>query len=429
MISVLNSAWPLLLGIFMLMVGNGLQGTLLGIRGEEANFSTFEISAVMSAYFVGFLGGSRLAPRMIQRVGHVRVFAGLGSAISAVLILYPALVTPETWILGRVIIGFCFSGVYVTAESWLNNAATNENRGQALSLYMIVQMGGIVAAQYLLLLDDPSGFLLFIIPSVLVSLAFAPILLSVSPTPAFEATAPMNLRNLYAASPLACTGMILLGGVFAAQFGMAAVYATQTGLTVPQISVFISVIYISGLVMQYPIGWLSDRVDRRLLIIGVAAFGGIGAALAFVLTPSFWVLLMGAVFIGGSSNPLYALILAYANDYLDRSEMAAASAGFMFINGCGAIAGPLCVGWLLGVVGPEGFWLFIAVLMLVLAAYGLYRMTQRATPTASGETVPYAPVLPSASPVVLEIAQEHYIETEAELAEEAAEDEARRSGP
>ena len=416
MLQVLGSSWALLLGLFMLMVGNGLQGTLLGVRGEIEGFTTFEMSLVMSAYFLGFLGGSRLAPEMIRRVGHVRVFAALGSAISAVLILYPSLVEPWAWILGRVLIGFCFSGVYVTAESWLNNAATNENRGKALSLYMIVQMGGIFGAQYLLLLGDASGFILFIIPSVLVSLAFAPILLTVSPTPAFGTTKRMRLGELVAASPLVSMGMILLGGVFAAQFGMAAIYATRVGLSVPQISVFISTIYLAALISTYPIGWLSDRVDRRLLIIGLSLVGGLGALLGFVVPGSFGLLLVSAALVGGTSNPLYSLLIAYANDYLEREDMASASAGFVFINGLGAVAGPITVGWMMDWIGPRGFWGFVAVLMVALAGYGAWRMTRRpAVPVA--ETVSYAPVMASASPVAVEAAQEVYIEEERAAAE------------
>ncbi len=163
MLQVLASSWALLLGVMLLMVGNGVQGTLLGIRGGLEGFSTFELSLVMSGYFAGFLFGSRMAPIMIRRVGHVRVFAALGSFISAVLILYPAMNDPIAWTLLRVVVGFCFSGVYVTAESWLNNAADNANRGKALSLYMFVQMVGIIAAQGLLVLGDPQDFILFII--------------------------------------------------------------------------------------------------------------------------------------------------------------------------------------------------------------------------------------------------------------------------
>ena len=418
MIKVFIGSWALFLGMFMLMVGNGLQGTLLGVRGGLENFSTFGMSIVMSAYFLGFLGGSRLAPEMIRRVGHVRVFAALGSTISAVLILYPVLVEIWAWTLGRIVIGFCFSGVYVTAESWLNNAATNENRGKSLSLYMLAQMSGIVVAQGILSIGDVEGFILFIIPSVLVSLAFAPILLSVQPTPAFEATKPMRLKTLIETSPLASVGMFLLGGVFAAQFGMTAVYGTQAGLSVGQISLLVSVIYIAALAAQYPIGWISDRMDRRVLIVGLAALGGIGGLIAAISGGNFYVILVGAAMIGGTSNPLYALLIAYANDFLEHDEMPAASAGFIFINGVGAIAGPVLLGWLMGVFGASAFWVAVAALMLAMAGYGIVRMLQRPSDTAVEDQTSYAPVMANASPVAMDMAQEVYIETE--LEEEAA---------
>ena len=422
---VLTSSWALLLGMMLLMVGNGLQGSLLGIRGGDANFSTFQMSIVMSAYFVGFLGGSRLAPEMIRRVGHVRVFAALGSLISAVLILYPVLVDPISWTLGRVIIGFCFSGVYVTAESWLNNSADNENRGQALSAYMLVQMLGIVMAQGMLLIPDASGYLLFILPSIFVSLAFAPILLSISPTPAFEATKPMTLKQLIATSPLGCAGMFLLGGVFSAQFGMAAGFAKLAGLSLGQISLFISTIYIGALVLQYPIGWISDRMDRRTLILGVAVCGGVGALIGFFFMGFFPALLVAAFIIGGMSNPLYALLIAYTNDFLEHEDMAAASGGLIFINGIGAIAGPLITGWMMGLIGPRGFFLFVGVLLFALAVYAAYRMTQRSNSTPVDETTSYAPIFPSTSPVAVEVAQEYYIETALEDEADAEEDETR----
>jgi MFS family permease len=294
MLKVFTSVWALLLGMCLLMIGNGMQGTLLGIRGGIEDFSTFQMSIVMSAYFAGFLGGSRMAPGMIRRVGHVRVFAAVASLISAVMILYPTFPNIMVWSLGRVLIGFCFSVVYVTAESWLNNAATNENRGQALSLYMIVQTAGIVIAQALLLTADPSGFVLFVIPSVLVSLAVTPILLAVSPTPAFDTTKPMSLSSLMTVSPLGCVGMFLLGGVFSAQFGMASVYGAEAGLTVAQISIFVAVFFVGSMVLQYPIGWISDRMDRRLLIVITAAIGFAGSILGMMMGHVFPVLLVSA---------------------------------------------------------------------------------------------------------------------------------------
>ena len=211
MLLVIKGSWALLLGMLFLQLGNGLQGTLLSVRGELEDFSTFEMSVVMLAYFVGFLGASRLVPEFIRRVGHIRVLAALASLISAILILYPLLVNPWIWTGGRIIIGFCFCGVYITAESWLNNAATNDNRGQLLSSYMVVQMAGIVAAQLLLFVGDPGGFELFVLISVLVSISFAPILLSITPTPAFEATKPMSIKHLFKTSPLGCVGMFFWG--------------------------------------------------------------------------------------------------------------------------------------------------------------------------------------------------------------------------
>lgn len=402
MLKVLISSWALLLGMLLLMVGNGMQGTLLGVRGGLEGFSTLSLSIIISAYFLGFLGGSRLAPEMIRRVGHVRVFAALGSFISAALILFPVVTEPWAWTLLRVALGFSFSGVYVTAESWLNNSVSNETRGQAISAYMIVQMGGIVAAQGLLAFGDPSGFVLFIIPSVLVSISFAPILLSINPTPPFEATKPMSIMQLFTVSPLGCVGAFLLGGVYSATYGMAAVFGTMAGMSVTQISIFVGAIYLGGLAAQFPVGWLSDRMDRRRLILAVAAIGGLACLLAMV-PAGFTLLIVAALIIGGTTNPLYALVIAHTNDYLEHEDMASASGGLIFLNGVGAVAGPLVTGWFMGVAGPEGFFVYLGVLLGALSAYGLWRMTRRPG-VDSEDTVSYAPVLPTSTAVTMEAA-------------------------
>jgi MFS family permease len=391
MLKVLATTWPLLLGIMLLMVGNGVQGTLLGIRGGIEGFTTFQMSIVMSAYFLGFLFGSRMTPGMIRRVGHVRVFAALGSMISAVLVLYPVLPDWVAWAAMRVLIGFCFSGVYITAESWLNNAATNDTRGQALSAYMIVQMIGIITSQALLNVGDPSGFILFVIPSVLVSLAFTPILLAATTAPSFDETQPLSFRKLIAASPLGCAGMLLTGGIFSAMFGMASVWGTLEGLSVRDISLFIGVMYVGGLLLQYPIGWASDRMDRRLLILGLSVAGAAAMLPALVMDAPFMVLLVVSFLLGGITNPLYALLIAHTNDFLRKEDMPAASAGLIFLNGFGAIFGPLATGWIMEVAGPSGFFLFIGLLFAALAAYAGWRMTRRAAPVETGAFAPLAP--------------------------------------
>tara|TARA_E500000331_G_scaffold331785_1_gene354413 strand:- start:628 stop:1884 length:1257 start_codon:yes stop_codon:yes gene_type:complete len=403
MFTVLGNTWALMLGMMLLMVGNGLQGTLIGIRGEIEGFSTIELSIVMSAYFVGFLGASQLVPELIRRVGHVRVFAALASFISAVLIAYPLLTNPIFWSVGRVVIGFCYCGVYITAESWLNNSVDNEKRGQALSLYMIVQMVGIVSAQGVLALGNPNGYSLFIIISILVSISFAPILLSISPAPAFERTKLMTLSRLFNSSPLACVGMFLLGGVFSAQFGMSAVFGAQIGLSLSQISLFVASFYIGAMIFQYPIGWVSDKMDRRLLILLISAASATGSASAYFAGGYFFALVFAAFLVGGLTNPLYSLLIAHANDFIEYEDMASAAAGLLFVNGVGAVSGPIIIGYAMNAFGPEIFFVIIALLMATLAIYAGYRMTQRATVS---DTSSYAAVLPNSTGVAVEIAQE-----------------------
>ena len=379
MLTVLRQSWPLLLGVMLLMVGNGVQGTLLGVRGAAEGFSTLQLSIVMSAYFLGFLIGAQLTPIMIRQVGHVRVFSAMGSLISAVLILYPLVLDWTAWSLMRVLIGFCFSGIYITAESWLNNTATNETRGQALSAYMIVQMLGIIASQGLLAMGDPGGFGLFIIPSVLVSLAFMPLLLADTPAPTFDTVKRLGFRKLWVTSPLGCVGMLLTGGIFSAMFGMASVWGAMSTLTLKQIAAFGAALYVGGLVLQYPIGWASDRMDRRRLIMGMSL---VGAAVMFVATAvdlPFEAILVVALLLGGMINPLYSLLIALTNDYLEKEEMPGASAGMIFLNGFGAIFGPLAAGYLMGLIGKSGYFLFLGILFLALGVYAGWRISRRPT--------------------------------------------------
>ena len=378
MLTVFRNSWALLLGITLLMVGNGMQGTLLGVRGALEGFSTAEMSVVMSAYFAGFLLGSQLVPSLIKRVGHVRVFAFLGSLASAGLLLFPAIPYPVAWVAVRLLLGFCFCGIYIVGESWLNNTTTNETRGRALSLYMIAQMVGIVAAQAIFAAGDADDYLLFVVVSVLVSLAFTPMLLSATPMPPFERASPMSFRRLFEISPLGFVGVLLLGAVFSAVFGMVGVYGAQAGLGTGQIALFVTVIYVGGLVIQYPAGWLSDRMDRRQLVLIGGVVGVFAGLLGWTGFGGFAGSLVAAFLIGGTANPLYSILIAYTNDVLAPEDMASASARLLFVNGVGAIGGPLVTGWLMGAVGPGGFFAFLTVLMLAIAGYAAWRMTRRA---------------------------------------------------
>ncbi|MDE0096350.1 MAG: MFS transporter [Gammaproteobacteria bacterium] len=402
--TVILRAWALMLGILLLMVGNGLQGTLLGIRGTLEQIDASWMGVIMAAYFIGFLGGSRVTPVLLRRVGHVRVFAALGSLVSAAFILYAAIVDPLFWLAMRLVVGFCFSGLYVVAESWINDMASNETRGQVLSLYILIQMTGLVTGQLLLNVADPSGYTLFVLISVLVSVSFAPILLSVSPTPVYSTARPMSLRELMGVSPLGCVGVFLLGGVFSALLGMSSIYGVQRGLSVREISWFVTAIYIGGVMMQYPVGWVSDRMDRRLLVVIMTALATL-FSVAGMFGQSVWWLLAMAFCLGAAVNPLYPLLLAYTNDRLSPEQMASASGGLMFINGVGAMGGPVAVGFLINRMGPNGFFLFLSALTALVCLYSLYRMS-RSEPVAVADTHSYIPVTAATTPVAVEMAAE-----------------------
>ena len=403
MLQVLAAVWALLLGIVFIMLGNGMHFTLIGLRGGIEGFSAAELAIVTSGYFMGFLSGARITPLMIRRVGHVRVFAALGSFMSAGLIAFPLLTEPWAWTLLRVLVGFCMSGVYVTAESWLNNAATNETRGKVLSAYMLAQTLGIIGAQALLTLGDAGTAVLFIGASILVSISFGPILLSATSVPAAEVARPMPLRDLFSGSPLGTVGIFLLGNIYATQSGMGAVFGTQIGLTVTQIALFVAMLFAGALVLQYPIGWLSDRVDRRKLIFGAASLGAASCALGWITGGDLWLLIVAAFFGGGVTTPLYALFLAYTNDYLSAEQMPGASGGLVFTFGLGAITGPLVTGWAMQGLGPYAFWLVLGGTFGAIALYALYRMTQRPVVPVD-ETESYLSVLPTTSPVAVEAA-------------------------
>ncbi|NVJ61631.1 MAG: MFS transporter [Gammaproteobacteria bacterium] len=403
MVNVLLQVWSLLTGIVLIMLGNGMHSTLIGLRGSIEGFSSAELAVITSGYFIGYLSGARLSPLMIKRVGHVRVFAALGSFTSAGLIAFPLITEPWAWTVLRIMLGFCMSGVYVVAESWLNEASTNESRGKVLSAYMIAQTLGIIGAQGLLMLGDASTSVLFIGASILVSISFAPILLSASPVPASELVRPMRLRDLYASSHLGTVGIFLLGGIYASQIGMAAVYGTQIGLSSSNIALFVATFFAGALALQYPIGWLSDHMDRRKLIFAVCCVGTVSSIYGWTTNGSYWPLLIAAFITGGATSPLYALFLAYTNDSLDTKDMAAASGGLVFTFGLGAIFGPLIAGWAMEGVGAFAFWLVMAMVFAIVAMYSVYCMTQRKR-TLVEETESYLGVIPSSSYVAVEAA-------------------------
>ncbi|MFQ5784336.1 MAG: MFS transporter [Alphaproteobacteria bacterium] len=376
--SAIAASWALFFGIALLMLGNGLQGSLLGVRATLEGFSTGVTGVVMSGYFVGFLAASTLAPRILARVGHIRVFAALASLASTAALLHAVFVDPTTWFAMRLVTGFCVAGLYVVAESWINDRATNETRGQLLSVYMVIVMGGMGGGQLLLNLAAPAGYDLFILVSVLVSIALVPILLTVAPAPSFDAPARVGLRQLYAISPLGVLGVMGTGLSNGALVGMGAVYAGLAGLSLAEVSLFMAAAFAGAVALQWPIGRLSDRFDRRRVLTMVTFLAAL-AALAAAAIPGLAgpTLLALAALFGGLSFPMYALCIAHTNDYLEPEQMVGASAGLVLAAGVGAMLGPFTAAQAMALFGPAGFFWFLAAAHAAIGVFAVWRMTER----------------------------------------------------
>ncbi len=368
------AVWPLFAALALLMMGNGLLGTLLGIRAESAGFATVVIGVVMAGYYLGFLFGSRFAPVIVARVGHIRVFSGLASLASAATLVHLIEVEPLPWWAMRVVYGFCQAGMYVTAESWLNERATNANRGRILSIYMVVVMGGAGIGQLLLLAGDPAGFRLFLVVSVLVSLAVVPIALAVTTAPSIEVPKAVRLRAVLKSAPLGVVGALGTGVAVGALLGMGAVYGTAVGMSPERVAVFIAAAILGAVALQWPIGALSDRISRRQTIFWVTVAATTIAVGGVFIDPGSAAILGVSFGLGTLIFPMYSLSLSHINDRLPVGSALGVSALVVFVNGLGAIAGPLLAAGLIEAIGNDGFWWSIAAPNAVIAAYALYRM-------------------------------------------------------
>ncbi len=375
---VLLSTWALLLGFGILMLGDGLQATLLAVRADQEGFSATTTGLIMSAFYVGFLSGSLLAPKMMVQVGHVRVFAAFAALASAAILVHAVFVQVPVWIALRLVSGFCFAGLYVVAESWLNDRATNATRGKLLSLYMVVTYVGAGGGQLLLNLSDPGGYPLFVLTSILISIAVVPLLLSASESPHHEESVNVRMAELYRISPLGMFGMFMVGLVTATFFALGPVYARRLGLELKEISWFMSAAVAGTVVLQWPIGALSDRFDRRLVLIITSVLAGIAAIICIPLTgtPIVSLLLAVALFCG-LALPLYSVCIAYINDHLDPTQMIAASGTLVLVGGLGAVTGPLLVAMTMDWIGIAGFFWCLALAHLFTGLFGVWRMTRR----------------------------------------------------
>ncbi len=360
------------------MLGAGLQGTLLGLRATLEGFPTPVTGIIMSCYYVGYLAGTAAAPRMLRQIGHIRVFAALAAIASAAILVQATFVQPFIWATMRLLSGVCFAGIYVVAESWLNDRASKANRGQLLAMYMLVLYVGLGAAQFLIVVANPSTTTPFMLVSVLISLSMVPIVVSAQQAPGPAVPRKVRYRDLYRNSPLGVVAVSVSGMISSIVFSMGPVYARLSGFGNSGIATFMAVSILAAVVTQYPVGRLSDRMDRRTVIAAactvativagsIVAFGGLPRALFFLLTALF----------SGSALTLYSLAVSHVNDKLEPAEMVAASSALLRLNGGAAAMGPVLAGSLIAGYGPSAYFTTLASLTGALTVYDLWRKSRR----------------------------------------------------
>ena len=396
MLKIIKNSWALFIGYGVIMVSHGFQGNLLGIRANLENFNFIATGTMMSGYFVGYFLGANMIPNLVSKVGHIRVFAAFASMASLSSLVHALFVDPVVWTLARFLTGFSMIGILIIVESWLNDRATNKTRGKVLSLYMFFTFFAFTIGNLLLNISSPDSYEPFILISLLFSIALIPILLTKRKPPTFKKTSSIKIRELLKISPFGSFSMFCTGFIFAAMFTMLAVYAVTMNLSVFEISILLVGTTLAGAIFQWPIGSLSDKYDRRLVIIGCCIFSSLFAVFSIaasglsfdnLIIEKYIILSYSSmdktklfifiILLSGMTFPMFALNLALVNDYISKEKFVAAGAGLNMIFGLGAIAGPLICSVLMNFLGPNGFFIHLLIFLIAITFFGIYRVNKR----------------------------------------------------
>ena len=412
---VIKNSWALFTGIGIMMIAHGLQGNLMGIRSVIEEFNFIATGTMMSGYYVGFFLGSHIAPKLVSRVGHIRVFAAFASMASLSILIISAYVNPIVWTFARFITGMSVVSCFIVAESWLNDRANNRTRGKLLSLYMFITYIGLAIGMLLLNFDSPENYKPFILVSILLSIALVPILLTKRKAPKFKKISTMKLKDLYKTSPLGVVSSFCTGIIHSVIFTLTAVYAATMNFSIFEISLLLFLITIAGALSQWPIGYLSDLYDRRNIIIITTITSAIFCALIFIASVDGLQLmylatewgtskLMFFIFItiyAGASLSLYPLNLAHTNDFVPKEKFVAAGGGLQLIFGLGAIGGPIACSIFMNKFGPNSFFIFLLIFHVMIGLFGIYRITRRVTKDNPDST--FTPLPKNITPLGMEL--------------------------
>ncbi|MCV0394290.1 MAG: MFS transporter [Rhizobiaceae bacterium] len=371
--------FSLLRGTAFLLAGSGLHGLLLPLRGQEEGFSTTSLGLLGTAWAAGFIAGCWFAPRLVRKVGHVRSFGAFTAAAAIIALLSGLLIDPLFWIVLRAATGFMMAGAFMVIESWLNEKSTNENRGTVFGLYMMVTYAAITAGQLAVGFGDVSTQSLFMVAGILFCFSLIPTAISSAATPQPLAEVSLDLKGLYTTSPVAFAGCILIGMANGAWGTLGPVYGAEIGITTAQIAVMMSLVVVTGAALQLPIGRVSDRTDRRHVVIGASAIPAVIGLAIFMIAPrSATIILVLTAAYGALAYTLYSLVVAHANDHASAEDFVKISGGLLLLYGFGTMVGPMLAAALMERMRPESIFLATAIAHLGLAGYTLYRISQRA---------------------------------------------------
>lgn len=382
-----RSVFSLLLSYGLLLLANGFFGTLLGVRSQIEGFGTSVVGLIMAAYFLGLLQGALRAGMVVAAVGHIRAFAAFASVMSVTALLHVIVVDQIVWCILRFSSGFCMAGMIIVTESWLNARCTKRTRGQVMALYMVTNYFSAGCGQFLLTVADPARFQLFSIASIIFSLALVPVLLTRSTAPKPPNRGPLNLRELWRTSPLGLLGSFCAGLINASFYSLAPVFAFGLGLGIGGTSTFMACVIFGGLLLQYPVGHLSDRIDRRTVLTMVAlatAIACIGIVAISKWNPA-WIYLAGTIY-GGLSFTVYSLCVAHANDFASADRLVQTASGLLTAYGFGAFLGPILAASSMSYLGPQGLFTMSAVVSGFLGVFAIFRMRRRDAPSKAQQS-------------------------------------------
>jgi MFS family permease len=382
-----RSVFSLLLSYGLLLLANGFFGTLLGVRSQIEGFSTTVVGLIMAAYFLGLLQGALRAGMIVAAVGHIRAFAAFASVMSVTALLHVIVVDQIVWCVLRFASGFCMAGMIIVTESWLNARCTKRTRGQVMALYMVTNYFSAGCGQFLLTVADPARFQLFSIASIIFSLALVPVLLTGSTAPRPPTRDPLNLRELWRTSPLGLLGSFCAGLINASFYSLAPVFALGLGLGIGGTSTFMASVIFGGLLLQYPVGHLSDRIDRRTVLTMVAFVTALACAGIVVISEwnPTWIFLAGTIY-GGLSFTIYSLCAAHANDFASTDKLVQTASGLLTAYGFGAFLGPIAAASFMGFLGPQGLFVMSAIVSGFLGVFAIFRMRRRVAPSKAEQS-------------------------------------------